>query len=1196
MCVYVRSVFNHAIHNLFVTRNCNKQLGNTMAGNEDIFTRCWWNGEVERVDVSADGNTVDIRLDSFQPDMHVLSNELRVTPKLSTDMTLGVVLGDGRRVNVPARTVRIQSRDGNTVNDNTRGGAIGTVKDRLVVRVARNNDQEDVCAWEIDEDGEEFVVHADDVWGIVQALEAGMKFVMVPHEPDGGIHPSELTPAQWKHEVFFTYACTRVPPPPEKRWAWCERLLRFNDPLEARANNVSSDVNGDADENADASPQGIMSVESIESVFESMEMQFEEWTIRQRAMHNRGMQLGLLKPPLPATGDGNGLDGQADSIFGGVNGRREAPITAETLAKEKDQVLMMQYMQHISQVAVDAYEMLYANYKFKVNFHRPMQATLYPKRPWFDRMKDFDEEDNESSLVTKYLLKCASDKQLKKNGDVVYAPKTVHAFQKWEPPAGNKTCQHPGCLRKATFGFRPADVAVPHVRQRRSEHGRTSQARSGKRSKSGKRGASRRRRADDNNGGDQRDGGAAEGEDQGAQPFPRARSRTVAGANREVNEPDDDDDDQPMSQDDGVATADQAWEQRRAASEAARMQAGEGDDAVDADDPRLEEAFHRMVNARHWCLEHARRHQDKLIAQGDDRVLEDLRYSADNKKPTPLFGAVRTVQGVDGRSRRMGEWTTVNDVPTGSWIPLQKTSDLFALDVVPLTIYDWASRIINSTHTPGLEHLATKHLPLKRQAVAYITSASEVDFPNWVPDRFTYSFRNGVYRIDNGVFYEYMTDMWQASEKSSVNYIDEVFHPNWSVQAPDEIPVEWYDLLLRTQYPETMDQWKDIRMWHDIGLGRLFVPVGVYENWERLMVIKGYAGTGKSTIANAIRLCVGVTNVGNVPTNLEVQWALQPVKGKAMWMCAEMKKNFRLDLATMQSMVSGEMVQISAKNQAQVDIPRWTAPGIVFGNELPDLWMLDAMNAIARRLLMFPYEMRPKQVNLTVGASMRHTLAPFLARITRQYFRMVAIMERTKKPLDDMLPRVLLDSTEEFKRMTNPVLTFLESKAVVVECQYHCLDALTSGANPVLKAVDLTKLGLTFEDVARGKAAELQANPGLAHDFDVEKYRIPHEQIHRMFNAWFSEFKDSGRAKPSFTQSGSYDPACWEKKIAVVGGFGNKYWYGVRAPDEREAPDGDVSLFGYVAGQMGMGMVPANHQQGHRMGMGGHGAGQHMQV
>ena len=50
---------------------------------------------------------------------------------------------------------------------------------------------------------------------------------------------------------------------------------------------------------------------------------------------------------------------------------------------------------------------------------------------------------------------------------------------------------------------------------------------------------------------------------------------------------------------------------------------------------------------------------------------------------------------------------------------------------------------------------------------------------------------------------------------------------------------------------------EDMVYWLDVFLGRLLYPINKYDKWEKLLIIKGWAATGKSSIAKALSALLG---------------------------------------------------------------------------------------------------------------------------------------------------------------------------------------------------------------------------------------------------------------------------------------------------------------------------------------------------
>ena len=73
-------------------------------------------------------------------------------------------------------------------------------------------------------------------------------------------------------------------------------------------------------------------------------------------------------------------------------------------------------------------------------------------------------------------------------------------------------------------------------------------------------------------------------------------------------------------------------------------------------------------------------------------------------------------------------------------------------------------------------------------------------------------------------------------------------------------------------------------------------------------------------------------NVGLLSSNIEEKFGLSSIMDKWVMLCTEVKKDFHLNQAEFQSMVSGESISIAQKNQKTHQM-KWTAPGLLCGNE-----------------------------------------------------------------------------------------------------------------------------------------------------------------------------------------------------------------------------------------------------------------------
>ena len=153
-------------------------------------------------------------------------------------------------------------------------------------------------------------------------------------------------------------------------------------------------------------------------------------------------------------------------------------------------------------------------------------------------------------------------------------------------------------------------------------------------------------------------------------------------------------------------------------------------------------------------------------------------------------------------------------------------------------------------------------------------------------------------------------------------------------------------------------------------LGRAFFPVDApststgrpeldsrLDSWHAAIVMMGMAGTGKSSSGMLLREYMDATEVASLTNAGEQVFGLQAIYNKRLVLGLEVKRNFSLDTAVMQQMISGETVSVARKNRDPINDRNWSVPMILAMNELPTAWD-DAKGALARRLLHFNFGFR----------------------------------------------------------------------------------------------------------------------------------------------------------------------------------------------------------------------------------------------
>lgn len=300
----------------------------------------------------------------------------------------------------------------------------------------------------------------------------------------------------------------------------------------------------------------------------------------------------------------------------------------------------------------------------------------------------------------------------------------------------------------------------------------------------------------------------------------------------------------------------------------------------------------------------------------------------------------------------------------------------------------------------------------------------EREFPELQVDRHLFAFRNGLFHAELQRFYAYADADAIAADidenAAAINYFDlNCYDGIDDVIDPACIPTPALDSVFLFQLKYTFleavrraeadlaaactEEARDaaaarlehareeqavdrhlIIWWVYALLGRMFFELNVHDTWQICTFIKGYAGTGKSTLGNLLTAVFPQQHIANIASNIEEQFGLQDKWDKLLWLCLEVKDNFRLPLSQLQSMISGEPITVAIKNKDPKTVV-WKSPGMMFGNEIPP-WK-DRAGALLRRFVMVLFEVPvgEEEKNMNLLAELQAELGCIIPKVTRIY-------------------------------------------------------------------------------------------------------------------------------------------------------------------------------------------------------------------
>jgi hypothetical protein len=280
-----------------------------------------------------------------------------------------------------------------------------------------------------------------------------------------------------------------------------------------------------------------------------------------------------------------------------------------------------------------------------------------------------------------------------------------------------------------------------------------------------------------------------------------------------------------------------------------------------------------------------------------------------------------------------------------------------------------------------------------KQLEEYLTAFYDPEFPFIYIDRHVFSFRNGIFFCATRTFRPYSEGVVDWGVDSRVRSRADIGRENMARKrgifggphitnaAANYFDVNFVDYT--PQILENKEAWLDIptptfdKLLTDQNIpiearkvvygliGRTLYEVGELDDWQIILWLLGRANTGKSTICKIAQLFYQPDDVAVISNNIEEQFGLGSVYDKLVFVAPEVKKDFRLNQAEFQSMVSGEKMSIARKFKDAAGV-MFKVPGIIAGNDMP-AWM-DNSDSLGRRIAL------GKGPCCTIGARANHNI------------------------------------------------------------------------------------------------------------------------------------------------------------------------------------------------------------------------------
>lgn len=352
----------------------------------------------------------------------------------------------------------------------------------------------------------------------------------------------------------------------------------------------------------------------------------------------------------------------------------------------------------------------------------------------------------------------------------------------------------------------------------------------------------------------------------------------------------------------------------------------------------------------------------------------------------------------------------------------------------------------------------TSSLQNPQLVAEYLGHSRESDFPPLEFRSSIFSFSDGIFNATQLAFYPYSErSNWDAIAAAAVERMG-IDCPEAHLSAPGrgDVSMKYFDVPFGATYdacgfgttesildidasmiecPEVEKILEDQKLepetvfWFFVAMGRLLFPVGLFDNWQILVFLKGVAGSGKSTMAQLMKYLYSADQVGVLSSNAEGKFGLAPLYKKALVICPEAKRDFSISQGDLQSMISGEDVSVAIKHK-MAETVKWEASLLFCGNEIP-AWQ-DASNSMARRLFVFVFNYCIRSVDTGLFRRMQENAGKFLLRISLSYRQAVirfganSIWDRAADG-EFILPQQLRLFHEEVMYAVQPIMNYLQN-------------------------------------------------------------------------------------------------------------------------------------------------------------------------
>ena len=330
--------------------------------------------------------------------------------------------------------------------------------------------------------------------------------------------------------------------------------------------------------------------------------------------------------------------------------------------------------------------------------------------------------------------------------------------------------------------------------------------------------------------------------------------------------------------------------------------------------------------------------------------------------------------------------------------------------------------------------LFTTTKDMDNQLRDYFTKTRDKRFPALEKNRHVFSFTNGIYfsiqseakGLEHLHVPDKYTDLFIKYDSEEYRYLDtsivscKFFDQEFT--CADEDDFNNIDTPALNSIYEYQELDPEVVKINQMMLGRMLYNVSQLDNWQVIPFLIGQGGTGKSTINNVVRKFYQHENIGILANNYQKLFGLSDIYDKFAFIAPEIKKDWGIDQAEFQEMVSGGKVNVNIKHKQSV-VVEWKAPGLLAGNENPGF--VDNASSIQRRVVVTRFDKRVENGDPFLDKKLGREIDRILRKCNLLYLHHVNLYR--KSDIWKWLPQYFIDTQKMMASASNALYAYLDS-------------------------------------------------------------------------------------------------------------------------------------------------------------------------